>query len=361
MEWLGISTRTRRLELAAVLALLGSVLVLGCTVIGGNPPDQSNAPVVKSGATTSDSASENRHVQRPMAPASAGARRSMRVLTNGCHYSARGIPSCGALLGAAYGSNSSPLQWERSMGHGLGVHRTYWAGDQVAAAVDTARLDLRHNRVPWISFKMPLSWEQMRDGDGDGWARDLAHQLSRLNGPVWLAFHHEPEGDGDIAAWTAMQAHLAPIVRRAAPNVAYSLILTGWNQLYGEPQYSLESMWPKDTKIDLVGFDVYDRYGLEKDGSPIRQRTNFTGDYFSKFRTFAESHHVAWGLSETGHNDLSAEVEREWVRRTYGSVLDYDGVALAYFNTTLNSLAPWNLTGTKERDYASVLRTAPTL
>ncbi len=149
------------------------------------------------------------------------------VLSNGCSYTPRGIPRCGVLLGAAYGGNTDPLAWERSMGHPLGVRRTYWAADQVDVAVSTARRDLRLQRLPWISFKLPYSWEQMRDGRGDGWARALAAKLSQLDGPVWLAFHHEPEGDGDLRAWTGMQARLAPIVRETAPNVAYSIILTG--------------------------------------------------------------------------------------------------------------------------------------
>ena len=170
----------------------------------------------------------------------------MRVLSNGCNYDSRGIPRCGALLGAAYGSNSSPRRWERSMGRGLGVHRTYYDGDRVDAAVSTAANDLRHNRVPWISFKLPYSWEEMRDGRGDDWTRQLARRMAKLNGPVWLAFHHEPEGDGDLRAWTQMQQRLAPIVRRIAPNVAYSIILTGWNQLYGNRAVRLDKIWPRD-------------------------------------------------------------------------------------------------------------------
>src|SRR5687768_14660957 len=58
-------------------------------------------------------------------PRSTERRREMRILSNGCNYDRRGIPRCGALLGAAYGSNSSPHRWEQSMGRGLGVHRTY--------------------------------------------------------------------------------------------------------------------------------------------------------------------------------------------------------------------------------------------
>ena len=294
-------------------------------------------------------------------PKSTNLRREMRILSNGCNYGTRGIPRCGALLGAAYGANSSPRRWERSMGRGLGVHRTYYDGDGVDQAVSTARNDLRHNRVPWISFKLPYSWEQMRDGRGDAWTRQLAHRMSELDGPVWLAFHHEPEGDGDLRAWTEMQARLAPIVRRTAPNVAYSIILTGWNQLYGNRQFALDKIWPQKTKVDLVGFDVYDKYGVPTDRSKRVQHTDFERDYVPRFRAFARRHKVAWGLSETGQTDMSAAVNPRWVQRTYQSLSRHDGIALAYFNTTLNSVAPWRLKGAKERAFATTLHNTPTL
>ena len=294
-------------------------------------------------------------------PRSTDRRREMRILSNGCNYDSRGIPRCGVLLGAAYGSNSSPHRWEQSMGRSLGVHRTYYDGTRVDAAVNTAATDLRHNRVPWISFKLPYSWEDMRDGRGDAWTKQLARRMAKLDGPVWLAFHHEPEGDGDLRAWTQMQERLAPIVRRNAPNVAYSIILTGWNQLFGNRQFALDKIWPKQTKIDLVGFDVYDKYGVPTDTTKRVQHTDFERDYFPRFRDFARRHNVAWGLSETGQTDRSAAVNPQWVARTYQSLSRHDGVAFAYFNTELNSVAPWRLKGAKERAFAKTLHNSPTL
>ena len=137
-------------------------------------------------------------------------------------------------------------------------------------------------------------------------------RMSRLDGPVWLAFHHEPEGDGDIRDWTAMQERLAPIVRQAAPNVAFSVILTGWNQLYGDRQYALDKLWPQDTKIDLVGFDVYNKYGVERPGrATTSERTEFERGYFPKFRDFAGGTTWPGASAETGHTDRSATVDAE--------------------------------------------------
>ena len=158
-----------------------------------------------------------------------------------------------------------------------------------------------------------------------------------------------------------MQERLAPIVRSTARNVAYSIILTGWNQVYGHGQYSLESLWPQDTRIDLVGFDVYNKYGVESEGSVSTHRTPFKRSYFKKFQKFADKHDLAWGLAETGHTDRSASTEPRFVKHLYNGVRRHGGVAVAYFNTTLNSIAPWRLQGEKDRQFAATLRRTPTL
>ncbi len=199
-------------------------------------------------------------------------------MTNGCAYDNRGIPdNCGAYFGSAYGSNSDPKPWENQMNQQLGIRRTYWGASQVSKAVSVAKADLAQHRLPWISFKLPHGWADMASGKGDAWARDIAVKLNQLNGPVWLAFHHEPEGDGDIKQWTAMQARLAPIVRGHADNVAFSIVVTGWNQLYGEKQYSLDSLWPKNTKVDLLGVDTYEKLGVVKNGKDADQRDRLAG------------------------------------------------------------------------------------
>ena len=288
-------------------------------------------------------------------------RRAVRLLSNGCPYDRRGIPSCGTLLGASFGGNDDPTEWERSMGHRLGVRRTYWGPEDVDEAVRTASEDLRSQRIPWMSFKLPYSWEQMRDGAGDEWVRSLAERLAGLDGPVWLALHHEPEGDGDIVAWREMQERLAPIVRRTAPNVAYSIILTGWNQLFGKREYALDALWPRHTEIDLLGFDVYNKYGVQKDGTSFEDHTLLGRDYFPSFRVFAEKHDVAWGLAETGYTHESAEVDPGWLDRTYAALQANGGVAYCYFNSTYNSSGSWHLDPAKQGRFTRLLRTTPTL
>lgn len=359
---MSISALTTPASRAVAVALLAGLLIISGATAPRVGPRVVETLNTSAAAPPADVSGSDRVARMQQVPASLHKRLGMHVLSNGCPYSRRGIPKCGVLLGAAYDSNTDPLLWEQSMRHPLGVHRTYWAPDEVDEAVLTAREDIAHKRVPWISFKLPYTWAEMAAGNGDGWARGVARRLAQLRGPVWVAFHHEPEGAGsDITQWTAMQERLAPIVRTTAPNVAYTVILTGWNQFYGAKKYALTSLWPRDTKIDLVGFDVYNRYGAERHGRTITQRTGLKRHYFARFEKFAAQHHVAWGLAETGNTDVSAAVEPKFVQHVYNGVRRHGGVAVTYFNSTLNSTAPWRLIGAKEQHFAAQLRTTPTL
>ena len=266
---------------------------------------------------------------------------------------ARGVPTCGAFVGAAYGANTDPAPFEARTGHRLGIRRTYFTATQVDSAVRIARSDLAAGRLPWISFKLPFSWSDMADGRGDRWADGLAARLATLPGPVWVAFHHEPEGDGDISQWRRMQERLAPLVRAAAPNVAYTVVLTGWHELYGSSEYRLDALWPRGVKIDVVGFDVYNQLGVVKNGATNTTGTDLARSYFAPLAAWSRTHHVAWGLAETGCTDDASRSDPDWIRRTSRQLESLGGVAFTYFDTTLNSIAPWAITAAaKLHDFA---------
>jgi hypothetical protein len=273
----------------------------------------------------------------------------------GCSFSTRGIPTpdCGALLGAAYGANTDPTRWEASLGRPLGVRRTYYGSQDVDLAVATAAGDVAAGRIPWISFKLPYSWQDMAAGRGDGWVRDLATRLAGVDGPVWVAFHHEPEGDGDVQAWRAMQEHLAPIVRSTAPNVAYSVILMGWHQVSGDSRYGLDDLMPRTT-IDIAGFDPYNWYATRQGGGPVNTTDgDMKRTYFDPISRWAKAHDVAWAVAETGYRD-----DPEWLQRTFDGLQADGGIAMTYFDTWLNQESSWSWgldTPTKRRAFAETL------
>jgi len=248
------------------------------------------------------------------------------------------------------------------MGKTLGVRRTFYSSSQVASAVNTAKADVAKNRIPWISFKPPYSWTDMAAGKGDAWARDLATRMKAVPGPVWVAVHHEPEGEGDMQKWKAMQARIAPIMRAAAPNLGYSIILMGWHQLHGDAKYSLAATWP-NTKIDVAGFDIYEMYGEMKNGVRRTEWKDFVNDYYKPLQAWSKTTGVPWGLAETGYSDAAALKSSTWMSTTYNNMKTYGGIAFAYFNTTLNSPdANWALSTTaKKAAFTAINKPAPTI
>ncbi|MET0840055.1 MAG: hypothetical protein ABWY19_14835 [Marmoricola sp.] len=284
-------------------------------------------------------------------------------LTNGCTYSARGIPTCGAFLGGAYGSNSDVKSWESSMGKNLGVHRTFWSSGSVASAVKTAKADAAANRVGWMSFTAPYSWTDMAAGKGDAWAKDLATRMKAIGGPVWVAVGHEPENDGgDIQKWKAMQARLAPIMRAAAPNLGYSIILMGYHEFFGDKKFALSAIWP-NTKIDVAGFDIYEKYGVKKSsGEVVNEWKDFKNWYFEPIQEWADAKGVAWGLAETGYSDPAAVKKPSWISQTYADMQTYGGIAFSYFNTNLHSVADWSLNTTAQKNaFTAANKNAPSM
>ncbi len=282
-------------------------------------------------------------------------------LTNNCTFTTRGLPSCGSYLGMAYGSNTDPSSLEKELGGRLGVRRTYYRADQVAGAVRTAREDLAKGRLPWVSFKFPQGWSEMASGKGDAWAKDLAAQFAALDGPVWLAFHHEPENDGDIQQWRRAQERLAPIIRSGGNNLAFTVVLTGWHQFYGPTEYSLANIWPRNVKVDVAGFDIYNSHGVVKNGKELKA-TKMDSAYFAKIQQWAGKEGVAWGLAETGYTNKAATEDPNWIARTHKELEKRGGVAFAYFNTSLNSIAPWTLgNSTKLNAYRSAAEGTPRL
>jgi hypothetical protein len=279
------------------------------------------------------------------------------TLSNGCAVSARGIPSCGAYVGAAYGSNTDPASWESSMGRTLGVHRTYWSSSQVAGAVKSATTDAAKHRIPWMSFKVPYSWKDMAAGKGDAWAKDLATRMKSTGGPVWIAMVHEPENDGgDIQQWKAMQAHLAPIMRAAAPNLGYSIILMGYHEFHGDAKYAMSAIWP-NTKIDVAGFDIYETYGAKNSVWKA-----FDTNYYQPLQAWSKKTGVPWGLAETGFSDGAARAKSTWMSTTYNQMVARGGIAFSYFNTNLNSTTNWKLSfAAKQNQFTGIIKSAPTM
>jgi hypothetical protein len=281
------------------------------------------------------------------------------TLSDGCTLNAKGLGDCDPLFGGATDLNADPSTLESSFGQVYGVRRTYFQSSQVSSAVKTVKADLAAGRIPWISFKLPYGWKDMVAGKGDSWVKDIVTQLDAVNGPVWLAFHHEPEKDeADITQWTKMQERIGPMVRKS-DNVAFSVVLTGYHQLYGVNEFRLDNIWPKTT-VDLAGFDIYESYGTISAGKLKLTPPALKANYFDTISAWAAKKGMKWGLAETGLSDRAATDYPSWMQQTYQDLKATDAVAMAYFNTSLNTTSTWELsTSAKKADFKAALKGSP--
>src|SRR5690606_12606876 len=84
----------------------------------------------------------------------------------------------------------------------------------------------------------------------------------------------------------------------------------------------------------------------------MQKGTNLDTTYFAKLQAWAKKKGVAWGLAETGYNDPAHNADPTWISRTLRQLEARDAVAMAYFNTTLNSSTTWRLgEGSKWRSF----------
>ncbi len=260
----------------------------------------------------------------------------------GCVKDPMGIPGPGqTFLGAAVSGGVSIEQRESSFGATLPLHRTYFSSGQIDAAVRQATADAKAGRLPWISFKEPYSWSQMSSGAGDSWAKELADKLKTVPGPVWLAIHHEPEKDGDMLLWTAMQRRIAPIIHSRTDNVAYTVIYSGWNT-FGGGRNTLASKWPGDANVDVTAIDAYNDFGVKRGGKVGTKHLDIRA-YYVKLAAWAKAHGTAWGIGETGLSKAAAADQPTWLTKAYQDMRDLGGAGLSYFDSNQNSVIDWRL------------------
>jgi len=259
------------------------------------------------------------------------------------------------LVGAAIQGNGDPAAMEASAGQVLGLHRTYWNYSKIAASITQATADAKAGRIPWLSYKLSVSWADAASGKADAATRALATQLATVPGEVWVAIHHEPEGDGNLADWVKVQRRLLPLLH-AAPNVRTTTILTAWDTFDSHnTAYSLSSLWPGNM-VDIMGFDAYNPYGDAK-----HPGTGWTEmkHYYDQIAPAAKARGVDWAIAETGYTDAAAAKDPDWLTRAYDDMAnrtDLPGLGLCYFNSNLNSIGSWPLTGIKDVKFDAILK-----
>lgn len=273
-----------------------------------------------------------------------------------------GLPPAGKLLwGASIEKNGDPVARHESVAsHPLALRRTFWQWDQrLGGLVTTARDDLAHHRLPWVSVKTP-SWAAMGAGQHDEQIDQLLRALNALPGPVWLTMHHEPEGgEGsntpDDPAGPAGHLAMNRRVRErmtalGVDNVALAPILMAhtWTQGSGR---NPDAWWAPGI-YDFLGCDLY-HHG---EGLLIT-------DNWLRVRQWAAARGVEvavgeWGMH--GSDTAAGQRVRAWYNHAAGSNADGKGarvIGLSAFDSNQNSpRGGWTLQGAQLTVFHELLR-----
>lgn len=262
-----------------------------------------------------------------------------------------GQPAAGTVVwGASIGGNADPrARHESAAGTSLALRRTFFQWrHRTSYLPDTARGDLEAGRLPWVSIKTP-SWAAMARGDHDAQIDELLRGLDKLDGPVWLTMHHEPEGGGgrnypDDSAGPS--GHLAMNKRVRArmtalgtDNIALAPIL----MTYTWDDYSRRNPneWWAPGVYDFLGVDHYQE-----------TESSLVNDVWRDVRKWAQARDVDVAVGEWGMRGTDAAAGqrvRQWHGHAVGSYRDGAGarvVGLAAFDSGLHSpTGSWVLRG----------------
>jgi hypothetical protein len=278
----------------------------------------------------------------------------------------RSLPFVGA---AMQSSTTDPSSLETFCGRRLGIHRTYWnlsttGTTSLPASITSARADVAAGRVAWVSYKLksvpdgsggtrPMTWAEAVAGQADADIASVNTQLGALGGSIWVAIHHEPEGDGVLSDWVKMQQRLLP--KFTAPNIRTSIVLTGYDTYRsGNPAYSVDALWP-GSMAQILGIDCYNYFGSSQGGAFLE----LGSAYYDKIAADAKARGVDWAIAETGYTDTAAAQDADWLTRAFDDMANHPirpGIGLTYFNSNANSVGTWPLgTGVKRDKFKAIL------
>ena len=77
----------------------------------------------------------------------------------------------------------------------ISMSRRFFQADETSQMMTAIASDIDEGIVPFVSIKTPGTWLDVASGQDDGWLASLVEEVGRVEAPVFLAVHHEPEDD----------------------------------------------------------------------------------------------------------------------------------------------------------------------
>lgn len=255
-----------------------------------------------------------------------------------------GDPGRGLVLyGASLPWTTSLPDFERQLGHHLGVHRSYFSAEQTQTIIERVRDDHANHRRSFVSIKCPGTWRQVATGQLDEWLRGLIDALGRECLAVMLSLHHEPENDVNSngmlpADWVAMHTRAISMASTSAPKVTIVPILMQWTFDPRSGRNPSDWLVP-DSKV--IGLDVYNHWSRFNS-----KRWESFGDGVDLVRRWAGGKPILIGEYGCRTDPAAPGKAAAWMRAVYDYVAAHDIPVLSYFNSYQNSPdGTWELDG----------------
>jgi len=193
-----------------------------------------------------------------------------------CTTGALLVPTCGVLWGAAAGGftdtprDTALKNWEALTGRTAAIFHAYHKGDEKFPTKSEIAMtqDPAHPRVLLLNWKVAYgsNWAAVaaggKDARIDAWANYVKANYGSQK--FFLALHHEPENDVQLAAGSGMTAKdFAAMYRHVILRLRADGVTNVVNVLayMGNERWMAQSWWkdlyPGDDVVDWVGLDSY--------------------------------------------------------------------------------------------------------
>jgi hypothetical protein len=293
--------------------LVALVLILLVTACGGGS------------STRSEQSPEDLLTPLPQAPLIK--RNAAYVAPRQCTISAKLVPSCGVLWGAAVNPEwDKGEDWDSAFsafttqtGRPLDVAHRFYAGDQLFPDAG----ELRRARHPGGAKVFFFNWKPAPELDfaavaggavDDRIDREAAYLNQHVKSPFFLTINHEPEnlidetpGSGNSAAdFRAMFRHVVERLRGQGVARMVSVVTYRGNPAYAARPW-FEGLYPGDDVVDWIAFDpyVFPASGWDQPFPKALDRTSGGPRGWPGFYTWAVRTHPGkpimlgeWGISQ---------------------------------------------------------------
>jgi hypothetical protein len=250
----------------------------------------------------------------------------------------------------------------------LGVHRNFFDFWSISEEMAIIRSDHEQARLPWISFKPPVTgpggWHTVASGAVDDHLRGRARAYDTLSDPVVATFHHEPSGDaaGSAEQFAAAYAHVHDVMldETGMSNVALVPVVGDWefnpNNSRSAPRHYLDEHVLQ--RSAFIGIDLYQNAS----GAGYDERL---GRILGQLDAWGRPDLMV-GVGETGCTDAYRVPAVQWWKDSFGWAAANTarvGV-ISYFNSARNSRSgaywPLDETAAKTAAFAASARSEVT-